>query len=150
MLIKDGAMMLAVIFRTLAGMLSIPVDFEADRLLRRSAKLLVRLKFDCHYRYRYLPPAQSVEVATIRFLSSVLSPVLICDFFILSEIKMAGLRSHEEQLLFVAHLMLDLGLGKYRCCSVTPYNAVHRTMTSHLSLYYEIRCIKDMPMVVFR
>ena len=28
-------MMLAVIFRTLAGMLSTPVDFEADRLLRR-------------------------------------------------------------------------------------------------------------------
>ena len=28
-------MMLAVIFRTLAGMLSIPVDFEADTLLRR-------------------------------------------------------------------------------------------------------------------
>ena len=36
-------MMLAVIFRTLAGMLSIPVDFEADRLLRRSATLLTEI-----------------------------------------------------------------------------------------------------------
>ena len=33
-------MMLAVIFRTLAGMLSIPVDFEANSLLRRSATLV--------------------------------------------------------------------------------------------------------------
>ena len=31
-------MMLAAIFRTLAGMLSIPVDFEAKSLLRHSAQ----------------------------------------------------------------------------------------------------------------
>ena len=36
-------MMLAVIFRTLAGMLSIPVDFEANSLLRRSATLLTEI-----------------------------------------------------------------------------------------------------------
>ena len=36
-----------------------------------------RFRFDYHYRYRYLSLAQSVEVATISFLSSVLSPVLL-------------------------------------------------------------------------
>ena len=36
-------MMLAVILRILAGMLSIPVDFEANSLLRRSATLLTEI-----------------------------------------------------------------------------------------------------------
>ena len=66
----------------------------------------MRFRFDCPCCYR--PPAQSVEVATIRFLSSVLSPVHICDLSILSEIEMAGLRSYEEQLLFLAKHEGDL------------------------------------------
>ena len=36
-------MMLAVIFRTLAGMLSIPVYFEANSLLRRSVTQLTEI-----------------------------------------------------------------------------------------------------------
>ena len=51
-------------------------------------------KFRFDYHYRCLQLAQSVEVATIRFLSSVFSPVLICNFFILSDIKMVALRSY--------------------------------------------------------
>ena len=36
--------MLAVIYRALAGMLSIRVDFKANSLLRRSATLLTEMK----------------------------------------------------------------------------------------------------------